>query len=142
MPFVIMTKAGKEKIVAEALKKRGTGVLFSSKTKGMIISVERPPADVRNFQGVLGVVETSEETARRLLALEEKREEKPIEATPVSPGDAVIVTGGPYGGFAGIARKITEDGRVLVHLCVFGKGVAVYLDSENLRKEQVGELWR
>ena len=142
MPFIIMTQASKEKSVADVLQKRGTRIFRSSKAKGMLVCQESLPADIRSLPGVVGVLETSAETVQRLLSLEEKREEKEVDVVPVKPGEAVIVMAGPYTGFAGIVREIGSDGRILVHLSVYGKGVPVRLESENLKKEQIGESWR
>ena len=137
-----MVQPSKEKNVAEILKKKGATIIFASRQNGMIICHDRPPADVRSYSGVLGGLEGSEETARRLLSMEEKKEEKPAVVSPITPGEAVIVIAGSYKGFAGIARQMTGDGKVLVHLSIYGKGVPVRLAPEDLKKEEMGELWR
>jgi len=137
-----MTKSGQGKSLAEMLKVKGTGIIFVSPRNGLIVCRDKPPVEVRSYPGVIGVLEASQETVQKLLSIDGKKEDKPVKAIPIAPGDVVIVIAGSYKGFAGIARKITLEGKILVHLSVYGKGVPVCLDPKDLRMEELGELWR
>lgn len=105
MPFIIMTQAPKEKSVAEILKKKGFRVVRSSKAQGMLVCSDSPPADIRSLPGVVGVLETSEETVQRLSVHGRKKGRKRGRCGSRQTG-----------------RRRNRNGRVLRRLCGYCQG--------------------
>jgi hypothetical protein len=64
------------------------------------------------------------------------------EGVTVSEGQNVLVVDGPYKSMVGTIRRIQRDGRVKVHVNVFGRMVPVLFQINQLGPYMLPEVWR
>lgn len=133
MPFVIQTQRGKERIVEAILRKNGVDSKISP-LKELIICQESPHPFINDIPQVIHIIEATFEEVEYLL------NDKTQEKEDIKVGSLVEVTAGEYEGFTGLVRNI-RDGKATVDLNVFGKMLPVTVQSEEIRRVEVGEQW-